>query len=113
MDQQLLKGSTVTMILSLLHHQPMYGYQIIKEIDHLSQGVFQFKEGSLYPLLHSLERNGWLQSTWEERETGRKRKYYRLTPAGEEALQRRHKEWVTFRAAVDHVIRKGVQECHV
>lgn len=103
-NKELLKGSTVIMILSLLERQPMYGYQMIAEIERQSGGIFSFKEGTLYPILHSLESEGFVESYWSETEGTRKRKYYRVTGDGQGYLKAKRSEWVTFRAAVDRVI---------
>jgi len=100
LDTQLLKGTLPLLVLSLLSRGDLYGYQLIKEMERLSGGVFQFGEGSLYPVLHSLERDRLLQPDWREADSGRKRKYYRLTPAGREELRRRQAEWRTLADAV-------------
>ncbi|TDA70303.1 MAG: PadR family transcriptional regulator [Clostridia bacterium] len=110
-DRQLLKGSTATLVLSLLEREAMYGYQIIKEIEALSQGLFAFQEGTLYPILHTLEREGLVVSYWEDRDTGRKRKYYRITAEGIKALAGRRREWQRFRQAVDRITGGEVQPC--
>lgn len=109
-NKELLKGSTVILILKLLDGQPMYGYQMIKEINHSSNGVFTFNEGTLYPILHSLEAEGVVESYWTET-AGRKRKYYRLTERGRQHLEAKHKEWVVFRTAMDKVLGEAIV-CH-
>lgn len=103
-SKELLKGSTVVLILSLLEKKSMYGYEMIKEIDIKSSGVFKFKEGTLYPILHSLESDEMVEAYWDESEGARKRKYYRLTKKGTGYLSEKKKEWETFRSAVDNVI---------
>ena len=105
-DKELLKGSTEILILSLLNREPMYGYQMIKEAENKSEGVFQFKEGTLYPLLHSLEANGFLESYWSEIR-GRKRKYYRITAIGKKHMEKKLEEWKTFSSAVDRIVLEG------
>jgi PadR family transcriptional regulator PadR len=105
-DKELLKGSTETLILSLLDREPMYGYQIIKEVEKKSEGVFNLKEGTLYPLLHSLEANGFLKSYWSEH-GGRKRKYYSVTIAGEKHLAKKLAEWKVFSTAVERIVLEG------
>lgn len=102
-NKELLKGSTEILILSLLNQEPMYGYQMIKEAENKSEGVFQFKEGTLYPLLHSLEANGFLESYWSEIR-GRKRKYYRITAIGKKHMEKKLEEWKTFSSAVDRIV---------
>ena len=104
LDTQLLKGTLPLLVLSLLSRADLYGYQLIKEMERLSDGVFQFGEGSLYPVLHSLERDGLLRPDWREADTGRKRKYYHLTTAGREELRRREAEWRALADAVAAII---------
>lgn len=103
-DSELLKGSTDMLILSLLEEKPMYGYEIIKEMDRKSEGVFNFKEGTLYPLLHKLEGEGLLKSYWDIGDENRKRKYYRITPEGEEYIKEKKKEWGVYVETVKKVL---------
>lgn len=103
-DKELLKGSTVILVLALLDKQPMYGYQMIKEIEQRSNGTFLFKEGTLYPILHALEADGFVESFWSEQTGSRKRKYYRITEQGRSRLKQKQREWAIFRSAVDQVI---------
>lgn len=110
-NNELLKGSTVILVLSLLDQEPMYGYQMIKEIEKRSSGVFTFKEGTLYPILHSLEAKGVIESSWWGNEGSRQRKYYRLTDQGKRCLAEKQREWVTFRAAIDKILTKGACVC--
>lgn len=103
-DKELTRGSTTLMVLSLLENKAMYGYEMIKETEALSQGVFQFKEGTLYPVLHALEANGFLKSYWSDGENARRRKYYELTRQGTAYLKEKQKEWATFTKAVGNVL---------
>ncbi|WP_018133595.1 PadR family transcriptional regulator [Effusibacillus pohliae] len=103
-DKELLKGSTVILVLTLLEREAMYGYQMIKEIEKRSNGIFSFKEGTLYPILHALEADGFVESFWSEQAGARKRKYYRITDRGRSHLQQKQREWAIFRSAVDKVI---------
>ncbi|MBL0388803.1 helix-turn-helix transcriptional regulator [Tumebacillus sp. ITR2] len=107
MNKELLKGSTAILVLSLLEKQDLYGYQMIKAMEQASNGLFLFKEGTLYPLLHTLESNGDVESYWSDGEGARKRKYYRLTEAGRLQVRKKREEWQTFRNAVDLVIGEG------
>lgn len=104
MNKELLKGSTVTLILSLINSRAMYGYEIIKEMEKKSQGLFNFKEGTLYPILHNLELEGIIDGYWYEGEGTRKRKYYKLAKKGEEFLKEKKQEWTQFKGAVDKVL---------
>ncbi|MDA8235545.1 MAG: PadR family transcriptional regulator [Clostridia bacterium] len=108
MDKELLKGSTGILLLSLLSEGPMYGYQMVKELEQRSEGIFRFKEGTLYPALHRLEAEGLIEGRWEKRENGPDRKYYYLTSKGGQALAERAKEWGVFRRAVERVIGSGL-----
>jgi len=103
-ERELLKGSTDSLLLCLIKNQPMYGYQIIKEIDKRSKGYFQFKEGTLYPALHRLERSGLIQGRWQRLPSGQERRYYYITPKGQKALVERLAIWQDFSTAVALII---------
>lgn len=103
-DRELIKGSTTTLVLSLLEKKTMYGYEIIKEIEKKSNGIFDFKEGTLYPLLHGLESDGYLESYWDNGEGNRKRKYYSITPKGKKHIKDKKEEWVVFSKTMNKVI---------
>ncbi len=102
--KELLKGNTEPLLLALLATEPMYGYQIVKEIQHRSGGYFQFKEGTLYPALHRLERAGLIKGAWQASRAGQQRRYYAVTEKGHHELQRKTAEWRHFSKAVDQVI---------
>ena len=93
---QIRKGSTNTLILSLLSDEPMYGYQITQELQRRSEGYFQMKEGLLYPALHRMEQDGLLKSEWRRVDGSRRRKYYFITEEGRKVLARSVAEWMTF-----------------
>lgn len=103
-NKELLKGSTAILILSLLKRKAMYGYEIIKEIELKSNGVFNFKEGTLYPILHTLEGNEMVESFWSEGENSRKRKYYKITDKGNKQLKEKEDEWKLFSTTVNRII---------
>ena len=103
-QKELLKGSTEALLLSILTTEPMYGYQLVKEIEQRSSGYFQFKEGTLYPALHRLERAGLLKGSWRSSPSGQDRRYYQVTAKGKEELQRKAAEWRHFSHAVNLVI---------
>lgn len=102
-SKELMKGSTVILILTLLDRKEMYGYEMTKEIEKYSNGIFTFKEGTLYPILHALEAEKMVEAYWGEHE-GRKRKYYHITEEGRAHLQEKKQEWFTFRDAVESVL---------
>ncbi|MEJ8302864.1 PadR family transcriptional regulator [Saccharibacillus sacchari] len=102
-SKELLKGSTGTLVLTVLSGKSMYGYELIKELDNRSGGVFSLKEGTLYPILHAMEAESWVKSHWEDG-SGRKRKYYTVTDAGLKQLRHKTEEWRTFSGAVNAVL---------
>jgi DNA-binding PadR family transcriptional regulator len=102
--RELLKGSTDTLLLTLLAQAPMYGYQIAQEMERQSSGYFRFPEGTLYPALHRLEQAGLLEGRWEPAATGPLRRYYHVTAKGEETLKALHEEWRQFSSAVNLVV---------
>src|SRR5213593_4199577 len=83
--KELVAASAEPLILSLLENGESYGYAIIQEIKTRSEGRLQWTDGMLYPVLHRMERKGWIKSRWKESETGRKRKYYSLKEDGRKA----------------------------
>ncbi|QJD86145.1 PadR family transcriptional regulator [Cohnella herbarum] len=105
-NKELMKGSTVILIMTLLGQKDMYGYEITKEIERKSDGVFTLKEGTLYPILHTLEVERFVEAYWNE-EGGRKRKYYRITEEGRKQLGEKQREWSLFRTTVERVIGEG------
>jgi len=102
-SKELVKGSTSLLVLSVIEKKDMYGYQIIRDIELRSEKVFSLNEGTLYPILHSLEKEKFLVSYWEEGESSRKRKYYRMTDKGRKELSRKREEWRGFSMAVARV----------
>jgi transcriptional regulator len=104
MDSRLLWGALEMLILDVLVRSPNYGYQIAQTVLDESQGYFDLKEGSLYPALHRMERQRLLESYWVDTDEGRRRKYYRITPAGKAALTDKRAEWERFRAGIQGVL---------
>lgn len=103
MNKELLKGTTEMMILKMLDRQPTYGYGMIKNFELMSKGTFTFKEGTLYPILHELEKKEHIESYWDQQE-GRKRKYYRITDKGRLLLQAKQSEWDVFAATMKTIM---------
>jgi len=106
-NKELLKGSTTVLILSILNRKDMYGYEMIKEIDLRSKGIFSFKEGTLYPILHNLENANYIESYWDDSNSGRKRKYYKITDNGKKLLLEKESEWKLFSETVNSVLWEG------
>jgi PadR family transcriptional regulator PadR len=89
--------------LNMLARKDMYGYELIKELHLKSEGVFDLKEGTLYPILHALELEKNVEAYWQE-EGSRPRKYYRITKAGRALLKDKKKQWNEFRKAITSVL---------
>jgi DNA-binding PadR family transcriptional regulator len=104
--EQMRKGTTTVIILNLLAEleRPMYGYEIIQELEARSQGYFRFKEGLIYPRLHELERQGFLRSEWQGEEGTRRRKFYTVTDAGRRRLERELTGWRNFTRQVNRLL---------
>lgn len=103
-DAELKKGSAETLILALLDDEPLHGYGIAKRIEEKSHGALQFHVTSLYPILYRLEKQGLVRSDWRQPEGERRRRYYKLTEAGESTLAERRASWRSFTDAVERVI---------
>lgn len=83
------------MILSILARGEIYGYQIIQNVIQISGGTLEWSEGMLYPVLHRMEKEGFIRSQWKISENGRRRKYYRLTESGKKELERERRQWIS------------------
>jgi len=101
--RELLKGNTDSLLLCLISREPTYGYQIVRELEQRSNGYFRFKEGTLYPALHRLEREGLIEGRWQILPNGQQRRYYYITPKGQEVLAARLATWQDFSTAVKAV----------
>jgi PadR family transcriptional regulator PadR len=104
----MLKGNTDTLLLALLQDEAMYGYQIVKEVDQRSSGYFAFKEGTLYPALHRLEKAHLVEGRWEDTPNNVRRRYYLITAKGHEALRDRLSEWRQFTSAMNSIMLPGM-----
>ena len=109
-EKELLKGNTPTLVLAVLRDGPLHGYGIAREIERRSGEALSCKEGTLYPVLHSLERDGLIQGEWRRDEGERSRKEYTLTTAGAAALEERARSWEQFAAAIGRVLGGGQDE---
>ncbi len=103
-DKSLLSGSTPMLVLSLLQDGDKYGYEMVEALARRSDDTFQLKEGTLYPLLHSLEQQRLVTSYAKTAPNGRERKYYRLTASGRAQLEYKQQEWQRFSQAVNAVL---------
>ena len=98
------RTGTSMLVLGVLEEKEMYGYQIIKELEQRSETVFSLKEGTLYPILHVLEQDGFLEAYWEDTSSARKRRFYRITKKGRKELDRQKEEWKEYAGAVGKVL---------
>jgi PadR family transcriptional regulator PadR len=103
-QQEMLKGNTETLLLALLEVEPKYGYQIVKEVEKRSSGYFAFKEGTLYPALHRLEKANLVEGAWQDTPNNVRRRYYKITAKGIQALEERFKEWQKFTQAMNSIM---------
>ena len=99
-----MKGSLPLLILHQLSSGPRHGYAIAKDIKAQSEGLLDFKEGTLYPTLHSMQKQGLIECI-KQKENGRIRKYYRLTENGTAALEEERLQWQQFSSAVNSVLK--------
>lgn len=102
-DKDLVAASATPLVLGILADGDLYGYAILKRVGELSGGSMQWTDGMLYPLLHRLERLGYVESTWGTSEAGRRRKHYAITQTGREALAERHQQWTVVADALRQV----------
>lgn len=101
-NKDLVAASSTPLVLAILAEGDSYGYAILQRVRELSQGELEWTDGMLYPVLHRLERAGLVEARWEKAETGRRRKYYRVTKAGRDQLAEERRQWRT----VDGALRK-------
>jgi transcriptional regulator len=100
---EVLKGHLDALVLAALAEEPAHGYGVIQQLRRRSNDVFRLAEGTVYPTLHRLERDGLVTSRWTAA-SGRRRRVYRITRSGREALRVRRLEWRTFSRAVEAVL---------
>lgn len=101
---ELKKGSMELLILALLEHRERHGYEIGKQIESASGGRLVFQISSLYPTLTRMAKRGWIEGRWVERAGERRRRFYRLTRRGHEALATQRRQWDAYVAAVGDVL---------
>ena len=101
--KDLVAASSTPLVLSILADGETYGYEILKRVGELSGGELEWTDGMLYPLLHRLERQGHISGRWGESESGRKRKYYRITDSGRAELANQRRQWQAVNEALRNV----------
>lgn len=98
-----MAASSTPIVLAILAESDSYGYAILQRVRELSGGRIEWTDGMLYPVLHRLERLGYVKARWEEAESGRRRKYYRITPGGKEQLAHERKQWQAVDATLHNL----------
>jgi PadR family transcriptional regulator PadR len=101
----LVQGTLDLLILKVIANGPMHGWAIAQRIRQMSNEVLQVGQGSLYPALHKLEQQGWIEAEWGESENNRRAKYYSLTRAGRRAMAQEAAQWERLSAAISVVVR--------
>ena len=104
-EKSLVSGSTALLVLSLLSDGDKYGYEMVTELARRSENAFELKEGTLYPLLHALEKSGDVRAYEQTAPSGRERRYYTLTERGRGRLAEKTEEWNYFAESVNAVLR--------
>jgi DNA-binding PadR family transcriptional regulator len=94
LSKDLVAASAATLVLAILTRGESYGYEILARVRELSGGKLSFKDGMLYPLLHRMEERGWIVASLRDSAEGRRRRYYRITKAGRQAMLAQREEWV-------------------
>ena len=103
-EKELVGASTALLVLGILAKEASYGYEVVKRVNAQADDLFEWKEGTVYPVLHKLEKDGLLRTQWQQANTGRKRKYYYITEAGRETLEERVAQWKSFNRLVHRVV---------
>lgn len=107
MSRELKRGTLEMLLLTLLAERERYGYEIVTELEARSDGAFEMKEGTLYPVLYRLEEAGLVEPYWKTQERGVPRKYYCITAAGRRELSRQVTEWREFVRAIETMLSVG------
>ena len=99
-NKDLIAASSTPLVLAILAEGDSYGYAILRRVQELSGGRMEWTDGMLYPVLHRLERTGHIQARWQVADSGRRRKYYRMTPQGRAQLAEERRQWQTVDATL-------------
>ena len=102
-DKEIVGASTALLVLSVLAREASYGYEIIRSINAEAEGLFRWQEGTIYPVLHKLEKEGLLRTQWQQADTGRKRKYYYITEKGRDAVGAGVAQWDAFHGLISRM----------
>ena len=104
---ELLQGTLPLIILRILHNGPNHGFAIARRIELISRDVIRAEEGSLYPALHRMELEGWIDAEWGVTEKKRKAKYYKLTPLGRKQLKNETARWTAISEAMAAILQEA------
>lgn len=102
-NKDLVAASSTPLVLAILAEGDSYGYAILKRVRELSRGELNWTDGMLYPVLHRLERSGLVEARWDQAESGRRRKYYRMTQAGRDQLTEERRQWRAVDEALERI----------
>ena len=106
-QKDLVAASATPIVLSILRQGDSYGYAIIRKVREVSGERIEWTDGMLYPVLHRLEAAGFVKSTWKTAESGRRRKYYRITREGDAELARLREQWEVVNSALERLAKPG------
>jgi PadR family transcriptional regulator, regulatory protein PadR len=102
--KELVGSTTSILVLSVLRESPTYGYHLAQIINERSGGLLKWREGTIYPMLHRLEKQGLIKGKWQVSDTSKPKRVYSLTDAGLLALKQQHQEWDIFSAIIDKIL---------
>lgn len=102
-DKELVGASTGLLVLAILAREASYGYQILRSINEEADGLFTWQEGTVYPVLHKLEKDKLVRAQWQQADTGRRRKYYYITAKGRDALGAGTEQWEAFHGLISRM----------
>jgi DNA-binding PadR family transcriptional regulator len=103
LSKELIGASSTPIILSILSKDESYGYEIIQNVKKISNGKIEYGDGTLYPVLHKLEKNGFIESYWKIADTGRKRKYYKISDKGKKELSAQKENWTIINQIISRL----------
>lgn len=112
LNKELVAASATPLILAILAEEESYGYAILKRVHDLSDGAITWTDGMLYPVLHRLQRLGYVRAAWRTSESGRRRKYYAITDAGRAQLESQRRQWQVVDAALHQVWKRLSASAH-
>ena len=102
-ERELMRGAGPVAVMQLLETREMYGYELVESLTRITEGVLAIGQSTLYPMLYNLEAKGFIEGTWREATSGRKRKYYSLTGEGITHLESHRKQWRDLAGAMENL----------